>query len=111
MIRVRGRIGDLPVDLEIELDAEDWQRLRATPPAPAQAAAEAAQRGGEDRLWEAARELLRQAGTLSGPRLLAELAGLAGGSQAGKRLLVRLRHCPQAQVESRDGVVHYRWIG
>ena len=28
MIRIRGRIGDWPVDLEIELDAQDWMNER-----------------------------------------------------------------------------------
>ena len=27
MVRIRGRIGDWPVDLTLELDAEDWAQL------------------------------------------------------------------------------------
>ncbi len=29
MLRIRGTIGDLPVDLTLELDDGDWARLRA----------------------------------------------------------------------------------
>ncbi|MDG3596568.1 hypothetical protein L5B95_15335, partial [Pseudomonas aeruginosa] len=27
MVRIRGSIGDWPVDLTLELDAEDWRQL------------------------------------------------------------------------------------
>jgi len=43
--------------------------------------------------------------------LLGELAALAGNEVAGKRLLVRLRHCPQVQVESGGVAPLYRWVG
>ena len=29
MLRIRGTVGDLPVDLTLELDDADWARLRA----------------------------------------------------------------------------------
>ena len=46
-------------------------------------------------------ELLRQAGQIDGPQLLGQLAGLAGGEAAGKRLLVRLRRPAQSQHQGR----------
>lgn len=113
MIRVRGRIGDWPVDLEIDLDAQDWSNLArsfevdgatagshqvaATPPA--------------DALWHSARERLRCAGKLDGPELLAELEALAGNALLAKRLLVRLRHCDEVKVEHRTDSACYHWIG
>jgi len=58
MIRIRGRIGDWPVDLEIELDAQDWMNLTRSVgtdeaaaggvPAPATAPGDA--------LWHSARD-------------------------------------------------------
>lgn len=111
MIRVRGRIGDLPVDLEIELDAEDWQRVGSALAGPVESPVPRPVVGNDDRLWALARERLRAAGELPGPQLLAELAGLAGSPQAAKRLLVRLRHCPQVTVDASTEVPRYRWVG
>lgn len=114
MLRIKGRVGDWPVDLTVEMDAEDWVQLAAHLPqqevaagaARAQSATQAV-----DELWLQALQLLEQAGSLEGPQLLGELAALAGGEVAGKRLLVRLRHCPQVQVQSGDAAPLYRWIG
>ncbi len=29
MLRIKGRVGDWPVDLTVEMDAEDWAQLAA----------------------------------------------------------------------------------
>lgn len=114
-MRIHGRIGDWPVDLTVELDATEWRQLvQRLPPevavtegaAPAPTAA-----APHDRLWTLAQELLRRAGALDGPQLFAELSALAGGSEAGKRLLVRLRHCPQVEVQAGGDAPVYRWTG
>jgi hypothetical protein len=113
-MRIRGRIGDWPVDLTVELDDAEWAqlegRLRVAAPAeqPRPVAAPAA---AGDRLWALAQELLRRAGELDGPQLFAELSALAGGTEAGKRLLVRLRHCPQVVVLADGDAPIYRWTG
>ncbi len=64
-----------------------------------------------DRLWLTACQLLREAGACEGPQLLADLQALAGSAEAGKRLLVRLRHSPQVRVEQREDVPWYSWLG
>ena len=112
MMRIRGRIGDWPVDLTVELDAEDWaqlaQHMALTPASvPAPAAAPAADTG--DALWQTALQLVRDAGQVEGPRLMAQLAALAGGEAAGKRLLVRLRHCAQIRMETGADAPIYHW--
>ena len=112
MVRIRGRIGDWPVDLTLELDAGDWAQLAqymALAPAsvPAPAAAPPADAG--DALWQTALQLVRDAGQVEGPRLLAQLAALAGGEAAGKRLLVRLRHCAQIRMETGADAPIYHW--
>lgn len=113
MLRIKGRVGDWPVDLTVEMDAEDWAQLAAhLPPAAPSAPAQAVSAGNPaDGLWPMALELLQRAGSMDGPQLLGELSALAGGDVAGKRLLVRLRHCPQVQVESGTEAPLYRWIG
>ncbi|NMY52581.1 hypothetical protein [Pseudomonas sp. WS 5011] len=112
MVRIRGQIGAWPVDLTVELDAQDWAQLAQhvsleTPAAPAAAVAPVA----NDALWQTTLELLRQAGQIDGPQLLGQLAGLAGGEAAGKRLLVRLRHCAQVRVETGVDAPIYHWVG
>ena len=112
MLRIRGHIGDWPVDLSLELDDEDWARLGArlaaggtgTPVATPAPAAEPA-----DRLWQTAQQVLRSAGQMEGPALLNQLQALAGGAEAGKRLLVRLRHCPQVRIENAPDAPIYHW--
>ncbi len=113
MVRIRGRIGDWPVDLTLELDAQDWAQLAAQVPVAAAEGAPgpAAEPVGNDALWQTSLALLRQAGQLEGPQLLAQLAALAGGEAAGKRLLVRLRHCAQVRVQSGVDAPSYHWIG
>lgn len=112
MVRIRGQIGAWPVDLTVELDAQDWAQLAQhvslePPAAPAAPVAPVA----NDALWQTTLELLRQAGQIDGPQLLGQLAGLAGGEAAGKRLLVRLRHCAQARVETGADAPIYHWVG
>ncbi len=110
MLRIKGRVGDWPVDLTVEMDAEDRAPLAAhlpleAPPGAVRSASPA------DEHWQQAQALLQRAGSLEGPQLLGELAALAGNEVAGKRLLVRLRHCPQVQVESGGVAPLYRWVG
>ncbi|MDT9635229.1 hypothetical protein F6S08_29020 [Pseudomonas sp. JV449] len=114
MLRIRGTIGDLPVDLTLELDDGDWVRLgaqlQATPVASATAAPAAPVKPNGD-LWQNAQDLLRNAGQLSGLELLDRLEGLAGDAAAGKRLLVRLRHSAKVKVASGGDTPLYSWIG
>ncbi|WP_439887377.1 hypothetical protein ACSX1C_18740 [Pseudomonas sp. MBLB4123] len=115
MLRIRGRIGDWPVDLTVELGPEDWAQLAAQlPAAVAPEPVEATPVGAavqSDARWQTCLALVRQAGRIEGPQLLEQLAGLAGGEAAGKRLLVRLRHCAQVRVEAGEDAPVYHWIG
>ncbi|TKK26368.1 hypothetical protein PspCFBP13528_24610 [Pseudomonas sp. CFBP13528] len=111
MLRIRGTVGDLPVDLTLELDDGDWARLGAqlqAAPVPAESTAVPV-RQSED-LWQNAQDLLRNAGQLSGLELLDQLEGLAGDAAAGKRLLVRLRHSAKVKVTSGADTPLYTWI-
>mgnify|MGYP000890004333 FL=1 len=115
MVRIRGRIGDWPVDLTVELDPQDWAQLAAAVPnlaaqSPA-AVAPAPAQADQDGQWQTVLELLRRAGRIEGPQLLAQLAALAGGDVAGKRLLVRLRHCEQVRMETGADAPVYCWVG
>ncbi|MBA1275586.1 hypothetical protein [Stutzerimonas azotifigens] len=108
MIRIKGRIGDWPVDLSVELDAEDWARL--SPEVPVAAAQPMPAERPVDALWEAAQQVLRQAGELEGPQLLAALEALAGNAQAGKRLMVRLRHSDRVRLETGKDAPTFFWV-
>ncbi|MBF6030562.1 hypothetical protein ICY20_22700 [Pseudomonas sp. P115] len=113
MLRIRGTVGDLPVDLTLELDDGDWAKLGAqlqATPAPSAAPAAAPAKQDED-LWQNAQDLLRKAGQLSGLELLDQLEGLAGDASAGKRLLVRLRHSAKVKVASGGDTPLYSWVG
>ncbi|MGF6592799.1 hypothetical protein [Pseudomonas sp. 2835] len=114
-MRIRGHIGDWPVDLTLELDPAEWAQLggqlAAVTPAPAVAASPVAAVRPDDALWQAAREVLRKAGQLNGPELLEHLEGLAGNTAAGKRLLVRLRHSAEVKVQSGADAPVYHWVG
>ncbi len=112
MLRIRGSIGDWPVDLTLELDEGDWAQLGAQLQAakPEASVAPAKPVNQDDALWQIAQELLRKAGQLSGPDLLEQLEGLTGNAAAGKRLLVRLRHCANVQVVSGGDTPLYSWI-
>lgn len=112
MLRIRGNIGDWPVDLTLELDEGDWAQLAAQlqvakPEAAAPTARPASQ---DDALWQTAKDLLRKAGQISGPQLLEQLEGLTGSAAAGKRLLVRLRHCAEVKVVSGADTPLYSWV-
>jgi len=111
MLRIRGTIGDLPVDLTLELDDGDWARLGAQLQATPVASATVAPVKPNDDLWQTAQDLLRNAGQLSGLELLDRLEGLAGDAAAGKRLLVRLRHSAKVKVASGGDTPLYSWIG
>ncbi|WP_434571522.1 hypothetical protein [Pseudomonas sp. Z3-8] len=114
MLRIRGTVGEWPVDLTIEMDEGDWAQLGAqlqvaksevatTPPArPASQ---------DDAQWQIAKELLRKAGQLTGPDLLEQLEGLTGSASSGKRLLVRLRHSAEVKVLSGGDTPLYSWVG
>lgn len=112
MLRIRGSIGDWPVDLTLELDAGDWAQLGAQLQAskPEAAATPAKPVNQDDALWLIAKDLLRKAGQLSGPDLLEQLEGLTGSAAAGKRLLVRLRHCAEVKVVSGADTPLYSWV-
>lgn len=113
MLRIRGSIGEWPVDLTLEMDEGDWAQLGAQLKAvkpEAAAPVESKPSSPDDALWQIARELLRKSGQLSGPQLLEQLEGLTGSTAAGKRLLVRLRHSPQVKVESGADAPLYCWV-
>ncbi|MFJ4155311.1 hypothetical protein ACIPZF_10940 [Pseudomonas sp. NPDC089752] len=114
-MRIRGQIGDWPVDLTIDLEPAEWAQLgrQIEMPVVTEAAATAAPvvSRQDDGQWSAAREVLRQAGQMSGPELLDRLEGLTGSTAAGKRLLVRLRHSSEVKVESGADAPVYHWVG
>lgn len=113
MLRIRGSIGDWPVDLTLELDDGDWAKLGAQLQVskPVSDSAPVARPVNQDEaLWQVAKDLLRKAGQLTGPDLLEQLEGLTGSAVAGKRLLVRLRHCADVKVLSGGDTPLYHWI-
>ncbi|WP_339416995.1 MULTISPECIES: hypothetical protein [unclassified Pseudomonas] len=112
MLRIRGTVGDLPVDLTLELDDADWARLGAQlQAAPVESTPPVVPIKQNDDLWQNAQDLLREAGQLSGLELLDQLEGLAGDASAGKRLLVRLRHSAKVKVASGGDTPLYSWVG
>jgi hypothetical protein len=115
MLRIRGTVGDLPVDLTVEMDESDWARLGIQlgaqvqePSATSISVKPAASRN--DAVWDIAQDLLRKAGHLTGPDLLGQLEGLSGSTAAGKRLMVRMRHSANVKVESQGDTPVYHWI-
>ncbi|RMM33235.1 hypothetical protein ALQ80_02207 [Pseudomonas coronafaciens pv. oryzae] len=114
MLRIRGTVGQWPVDLTLELDEGDWAQLgaqlKAAAPDISVAEVESKPLGQDDTLWQVAQELLQKAGQMSGPDLLGQLEGLAGSTAAGKHLLVRLRHNANVKVESGGDAPLYSWI-
>lgn len=114
-MRIRGQIGDWPVDLTLELEPAEWAQLgrQLEVPVVAEAASTAvpAAPRQDDGQWTAAREVLRAAGQMNGPELLDRLEGLAGSTAAGKRLLVRLRHSSEVKVVSGADAPVYHWVG
>ena len=115
MLRIRGTVGQWPVDLTVELDDEDWARLGAQlqPVAeqPAATTAEARPASHDDKTWQAALDILRATGQVSGPQLLDQLSALTGSTAAGKRLLVRMRHSAEVKVDSGADAPLYSWAG
>ncbi|TDV47257.1 hypothetical protein EC919_11067 [Pseudomonas graminis] len=116
MLRIRGTVGDLPVDLTVEMDDADWARLGIQlgaqvqeTSAPTDTSVKPAA-GRNDAVWDIAQELLRKAGHLTGPDLLGQLEGLSGSTAAGKRLMVRLRHSTNVKVESQGDTPVYHWV-
>ena len=112
MMRIRGTIGDWPVDLTVELDDSDWARLgaqlqvhEAPPSSPATKPVTQ-----DDAVWETTKDVLRKAGSITGPELLGQLEALTGSTGAGKRLLVRLRHCAEVKVVSGADSPVYSWV-
>ncbi|PRW97209.1 hypothetical protein C7A07_17425 [Pseudomonas fragi] len=112
MVRIRGTIGDWPVDLTVELDDSDWAKLGAQLPVVDAPVSQPAARpvNQDDAVWEATKDLLRKAGQMTGPELLGQLEALAGSTGAGKRLLVRLRHCAEVKVVSGADSPIYSWV-
>jgi len=116
MLRIRGTVGDLPVDLTVEMDDGDWAKLgiqfgALTPEQTSDKATAAKPHAGRhDAVWDIAQDLLRQASHMSGPDLLGQLEGLAGSTAAGKRLMVRMRHSANVRVESQGDVPEYHWV-
>ncbi|MFW0756068.1 hypothetical protein ACN1C3_15185 [Pseudomonas sp. H11T01] len=112
MLRIRGSIGDWPVDLTLELDEGDWAQLGAQLQAtkPEGSAPLVKPVNQDDALWQIAKDLLRKAGQMSGPDLLEQMEALTGSAAAGKRLLVRLRHCAEVKVVSGADTPLYSWI-
>ena len=122
MIRIKGTVGHLPVDLAIEIDAQDWAHLAGhftrlpeaatgSEGASTTATTAAHSKTGDDGAWHSVLLLLEQAGRIEGPALLDQVQGLVGDVAAGKRMLVRLRHCPQVKVEAGADAPVYCWIG
>ena len=116
MVRIRGTIGSQPVDLTVELDDADWQRLAAAlrpaeTLAPTVAAVPSGPKSGGDMLWDQVVKLLSQAGRLSGPDILVALEKLTGNLGVAKQLLVRLRHSPQVRMERVGEAQFYIWQG
>jgi len=114
MIRITGTIGQWPIDLNIDMGEGDWAQLKAaldnsqvvaTPAAPEPRPA------ATDAVWQNALALVKASGQISGPALFEQLEGLTGNAAAGKRLLVRLRHCDQVQVVSGADAPLYTWAG
>ncbi|MBV4502513.1 MULTISPECIES: hypothetical protein [Pseudomonas] len=112
-MRIRGTIGEWPVDLTIELEPAEWAQLghQVELAAPAEKATPAPAVRQTDDQWQAAREALRVAGQMTGPELLEQLEQLTGSTAAGKRLLVRLRHSAEVKVESAGDAPVYYWLG
>ena len=116
-MRIRGQIGEWPVDISIELTPEEWAHMgRAAAPVDTSTPANTpvvsvVSPRPDDQQWEAACSLLREAGSLSGPLLLERLDTLCGSPGTGKRLLVRLRHSAQVRVDNGKDAPVYHWLG
>ena len=76
MVRIRGTIGDWPVDLTVELDDSDWAKLGAQLPVADAPVSQPAARpvNQDDAVWEATKDSRLDAAAL--PALLIVLIGL-----------------------------------
>ncbi|NMY37413.1 MULTISPECIES: hypothetical protein [Pseudomonas] len=112
MVRIRGTIGDWPVDLTVELDEAEWAQLggQIKTSAPGHAAVVSPPVSQDDTVWEMTKDILRKAGQMTGPQLLEQLEALTGSTGAGKRLLVRLRHSREVKVVSGADSPVYSWV-
>lgn len=114
-MKIRGTIGEWPVDLTLELDDDELARIGVLASSPSShSEPSATQRpapipAAQDPRWEAAQDLLRKAGQLDGPALAEALQALTGSSAAAKKLLVRLRHSADVRLESGPDVQVYHW--
>lgn len=109
-MRIRGTIGDWPVDLTIELNEQELQQLTGALPGNAVKPSVSTGRT-QDATWLQAQKLLRDQGEVDGPGLMLQLVELAGSEGAAKRLLMQLRHCEQVRVSGSNGDrVTYHWI-
>lgn len=113
-MRIRGHIGDWPVDLTIELEPQEWAQLARPTEQPSaampQAVAAVPVAGAkDDGPWRAACDLMSATGRMQGPELLERLESLAGSFGAAKRLLVRLRHHANVRVVSEGDTPVYLW--
>ena len=108
MLRIRGTVGDLPVDLTVELDDGDWARLgnwRAS---------------STMRRWKVCSSCLSATAATAKAcptrrccrcsSCWAMTTRWAGDASAGKRLLVRLRHSARVKVASGGDTPLYSWI-
>lgn len=116
MLRIRGTVGDLPVDLTIEMDPADWallgNQLNISAPSDAPTPTPTSKpKNQDDALWRNALALVESSGQISGPSLLEQLESLAGSTAGAKRLLVRLRHSALIQVQSGADAPLYCWAG
>lgn len=125
MLRIRGTVGSFPVDLEVSLDQEDWDKLAAglmtlkqsggavnsseESPEVSSSAVTTSNLNKIDSFFEPALAVVRQAGAISGPSLLVKLEGISGNMQSAKQLLMRLRHSNQVVVERGAEALIYRW--
>lgn len=112
MVRIRGTIGDWPVDLTVELDEAEWAQLggQIKTSVPGHAAVVSTPVSQDDAVWEMTKDILRKAGQMTGPQLLGQLEALTGSTGAGKRLLVRLRHSREVKVVSGADSPVYSWV-
>ena len=119
-MKIQGRIGDMPVELDVTFEPHEWAQLAACltgqPLAPAAGSApisvaEQAQQAvaNGDKLLTLALQVLAAHGECDGPTLRSELLALAGTDVEAKRLLVRLRHHPQVTLSEEGSAPIYRW--
>lgn len=115
MVRIRGSIGDWPVDLTLELDAEDWRQLAQHVPRRRWASRRSRRPGRRrrQRRWIAYGRPPRTCCAAAGGSRAAVaggVGGFSGNAGAAKQLLVRLRHDARVKVEVVDGTQVFVWL-